>query len=126
MGIFIMSSIWQHQIYYMFGFLVLVLLILIVTCAEMSIALTYFQLTTEVYRWWWRSFLTSGSSAVYVFLYSCLYFNARLQIVKVVSMMLYFGYMFLVAFSFFLLSGTIGLVASFIFARAIYGSIKID
>merc|ERR1719229_1984927 len=59
---FIMSSIWQHQFYYLFGFLALVLIILIVTCAEISIALTYFQLTSEDYRWWWRSFLSSGSS----------------------------------------------------------------
>merc|ERR1711988_2009606 len=121
---FIMSSIWQHQFYYLFGFLAVVLVILIVTCAEMSIALTYFQLTTEDYRWWWRSFFASGSSAVYVFLYACLYFNTRLQIVKFVSVLLYFGYMFLVSFSFFLLAGTIGLVSSFFFNKVIYGSIK--
>merc|ERR1719301_104467 len=36
---FIMSSLWQHQFYYLFGFLALVLIILIVTCAEISIAL---------------------------------------------------------------------------------------
>merc|ERR1719252_9074 len=66
---FIMSSIWQHQLYYMFGFLVLVLVILILTCAEISIALTYFQLTSEDYHWWWRSFLCSASSGVYVLLY---------------------------------------------------------
>merc|ERR1719158_1034486 len=60
---FIMSSIWQHQFYYLFGFLVLVLIILIITCAEISIALTYFQLTSEDYRWW-RSFLASGCSAI--------------------------------------------------------------
>merc|ERR1712048_1120223 len=74
---FIMTSIWQHEFYYLFGFLVLVLLILIVTCAEVSIALTYFQLISEDYQWWWRSFLASGSSAIYVFLYSILYFYSR-------------------------------------------------
>merc|ERR1711904_547374 len=123
---FIMSSIWQHQFYYLFGFLALVLVILIVTCTEVSIAMPYFQLTTEDYRWWWRSFFASGSSAVYVFLYACLYFNTRLQIVKFISMMLYFGYMFLMSLAFFLLSGTIGIVSSFLFNKAIYSSIKID
>merc|ERR1711998_786179 len=76
---FIMSSLWQHQFYYLFGFLGLVLVILIVTCAEISIALTYFQLTSEDYCWWWRSFFASASSALYVFLYSILYFNSRLH-----------------------------------------------
>merc|ERR1719171_3278032 len=75
---FIMSSIWQHQVYYMFGFLVLVLIILIVTCAEISIALTYFQLTAEDYHWWWRAFFVSGSSGAWVLLYSWLYFTTKL------------------------------------------------
>merc|ERR1719158_1874627 len=108
---FIMSSIWQHQFYYLFGFLALVLIILVVTCAEMSIALTYFQLTTEDYNWWWRSFFASASSAVYVFLYSCLYYSSKLQIDKPVSTALYFGYMFIISSVFFLLTGSIGTIA---------------
>jgi transmembrane 9 superfamily protein 2/4 len=123
---FIMSSLWQHQFYYLFGFLALVLGILMVTCAEISIALTYFQLTSEDYKWWWRSFLSSASSAFYVFLYSILYFTQRLQIEKPVSTMLYFGYMLIISIIFFLLTGSIGCLASFGFVRAIYGSIKID
>jgi transmembrane 9 superfamily protein 2/4 len=123
---FIMSSLWQHQFYYLFGFLALVLVILMVTCAEISIALTYFQLTSEDYHWWWRSFFASGSSAVYVFFYSVLYFNSRLQIDKFVSICLYFGYMFSMSVMFCLLTGAIGTICSFFFVRAIYGSIKVD
>merc|ERR1719482_1618156 len=123
---FIMSSIWQHQIYYMFGFLVLVLIILIITCAEIAIALTYFQLTSEDYQWWWRSFLCSGASGVYVFLYSALYFSTKLQIDKAVSVLLYFGYMGIMSTVFFLVTGSIGMVATFFFCKAIYGSIKVD
>merc|ERR1712037_599475 len=63
---FIMSSIWQHQFYYLFGFLALVLMILGITCGEISIAMTYIQLTQEDYHWWWRSFCSSGSSGIYV------------------------------------------------------------
>merc|ERR1719361_2792252 len=102
---FIMSSIWQHQFYYLFGFLALVLIILVITCAEISIALTYFQLTAENYTWWWRSFLSSGSSAFYVFAYSILYFSSRLHIEKPISVILYFGYMSIMSIVFFLLTG---------------------
>merc|ERR1711957_1046914 len=123
---FIMSSLWQHQFYYLFGFLALVLVILVVTCAEISIALTYFQLTSEDYHWWWRSFFASASSAVYVFLYSCLYFSSRLQITAPVSTMLYFGYMGIISIMFGLITGAIGTIASFFFVKAIYGSIKVD
>merc|ERR1712050_586530 len=123
---FIMSSLWQHQFYYLFGFLALVLVILVISCAEISIALTYFQLTSEDYNWWWRSFLSSASSAFYVFLYSILYFSSRLQIEKFVSTLLYFGYMSMLSIVFFLLTGSVGSLAAFAFVRAIYGSIKID
>jgi transmembrane 9 superfamily protein 2/4 len=41
---FIMSSLWMDQYYYVFGFLFLVYGILAVTCAEISIVFTYFQL----------------------------------------------------------------------------------
>jgi len=123
---FIMSSLWQHQFYYLFGFLALVLVILCVTCAEISIMLTYFQLTAEDHRWWWRSFLTSASSGVYVFAYSFLYFRSRLLIERFVSTVLYFGYMAIVSVLFSLMTGSIGALASFAFVRGIYGSIKID
>eukprot|EP00929_Paragymnodinium_shiwhaense_P067224 TRINITY_DN33847_c0_g2_i1.p1 TRINITY_DN33847_c0_g2~~TRINITY_DN33847_c0_g2_i1.p1 ORF type:complete len:644 (-),score=149.98 TRINITY_DN33847_c0_g2_i1:286-2145(-) len=123
---FILASVWQHQFYYLFGFLALVLVILMVTCAEISIALTYFQLTSEDYRWWWSSFFSSGASGLYLFLYSILYFWTRLQIEKFVPTLLYFGYMAIVSVMFFLLTGSIGTVSTFYFVRAIYGSIKID
>jgi len=123
---FIMSSLWQHQFYYLFGFLALVLVILVLTCAEISIALTYFQFTSEDYRWWWRAFFASASSAVYVFFYAGLYFSSRLQIEKAVPTCLYFGYMFIMSVMFGLLTGAIGLTSSFYFVRAIYGSIKVD
>lgn len=35
-----------------------------VTCAEISMVLTYFQLTSEDYHWWWRSFNSSAFSGV--------------------------------------------------------------
>merc|ERR1719343_1730753 len=123
---FIMSSIWQHQFYYLFGFLMLVIVILVITCAEISITLTYFQLTNEDYTWHWRSFLASGSSAFYVFLYSCLYYYTRMQIGHYVGALLYFGYMFMMSYTFALITGSIGFSATFFFVRTIYGSIKID
>uniref|UniRef100_A0A672NZ94 Transmembrane 9 superfamily member n=1 Tax=Sinocyclocheilus grahami TaxID=75366 RepID=A0A672NZ94_SINGR len=64
---FILNSIWSHQMYYMFGFLFLVFIILVITCSEATVLLCYFHLCAEDYHWWWRSFLTSGFTAVYLF-----------------------------------------------------------
>eukprot|EP00923_Selenidium_pygospionis_P006600 GHVN01011342.1.p1 GENE.GHVN01011342.1~~GHVN01011342.1.p1 ORF type:complete len:563 (+),score=57.40 GHVN01011342.1:311-1999(+) len=124
--LFILTSIWLQQFFYIFGFLLLVLMILVVTCAEISIAFTYFQLAAEDYRWWWRSYWISAFSAVYVFLYAVLYFLTNLNITSLVSAMLYFGYMFILSYAFFLLTGSVGFLSTFIFVRAIYGSIKVD
>ncbi|XP_074286351.1 transmembrane 9 superfamily member 9-like [Silene latifolia] len=123
---FILTSIWLHQFYYIFGFLFIVLMILIVTCAEITIVLCYFQLCSEDYLWWWRSYLTSGSSALYLFLYAAFYFFTKLEITKPVSGMLYFGYMLIASYVFFVLTGTIGFYACFWFTRLIYSSVKID
>ena len=84
------------------------------------------QLCNEDYHWWWRSFFTSGSSALYLFLYSILYFYTKLEIVTRTGTVLYFGYMFIISSSFFLLTGTIGFLACFWFVRVIYGAIKVD
>ncbi|KAI4376207.1 hypothetical protein MLD38_013994 [Melastoma candidum] len=123
---FILTSIWLNQFYYIFGFLFLVFVILLVTCAEISVVLCYFQLCSEDYLWWWRSYLTSGSSALYLFLYATFYFFTKLEITKFVSGVLYFGYMGIVSYAFFVLTGTIGFYACFWFTRLIYSSVKID
>jgi transmembrane 9 superfamily protein 2/4 len=123
---FIMSSVWLHQFYYIFGFLFLVFLIVLIVCAEISVVLCYFQLCQEDHRWWWQSFLTPGSSALYLFLYSGFYFVTKLEIEGLVPAMLYFGYMFLASFTFFLFTGTIGFLACYMFVKKIYTSVKID
>ncbi|KAF3785808.1 Transmembrane 9 superfamily member 7 [Nymphaea thermarum] len=123
---FILTSIWLNQFYYIFGFLFIVFVILLITCAEITIVLCYFQLCSEDYHWWWRAYLTAGSSALYLFLYAVFYFFTKLDITKVVSGILYFGYMLIISYAFFVLTGTIGFYACFWFVRKIYSSVKID
>jgi transmembrane 9 superfamily protein 2/4 len=123
---FILTSMWLHQFYYLFGFLGLVFLILVVTCAEITIVLCYFQLCSEDYHWWWRAFMTSGSSALYLFMYSAFYFATKLDITKLVPALMYFGYMTIASLAFFFMTGTIGFLACDRFVRSIYASVKID
>eukprot|EP00474_Spongospora_subterranea_P008744 CRZ09202.1 hypothetical protein [Spongospora subterranea] len=123
---FIMSSLWLHRFYYMFGFLVIVFAILAITCAEITIVMCYFHLCSEDYQWWWRSFFTSGASAGYLFIYSVVYFATNLHIKEFASTFLFFGYMTLISTAFFLVTGTIGYLATLSFVKKIYGSIKVD
>jgi Endomembrane protein 70. len=39
-----MMSIWRHSFYYLFAFLFTVMIILVITCAEISIVITYLEL----------------------------------------------------------------------------------
>uniref|UniRef100_A0A6A7FQE1 Transmembrane 9 superfamily member n=1 Tax=Hirondellea gigas TaxID=1518452 RepID=A0A6A7FQE1_9CRUS len=123
---FILNSIWSSQTYYMFGFLFLVFVILCITCSETTILLCYFHLCAEDYHWWWRSYLTSGFTAFYLFLYCVHYFVTKLNISGFVSTLLYFGYTIIMVFLFFLLTGTIGFCACFWFVRKIYSVVKVD
>ncbi|CAL8263181.1 unnamed protein product [Lota lota] len=123
---FILNSIWSHQMYYMFGFLFLVFIILLITCSEATVLLCYFHLCAEDYHWWWRSFLTSGFTAVYLFIYAIHYFLSKLQIVGAASTILYFGYTTIMVLIFFLFTGTIGFFSSFWFVNKIYSVVKVD
>eukprot|EP01038_Epipyxis_sp_PR26KG_P004204 gene4204-5977_t len=123
---FILSSIWLHQFYLVFGFLFVVLIILIITCAEITIVMCYFQLCNEDYRWWWRAYLSAGSSGGYLFLYSMWYFFSKLNISGLVATTLYFSYMLMISITFFMLTGSIGFFSCLWFVRKIYGAIKVD
>jgi transmembrane 9 superfamily protein 2/4 len=122
---FILASVWMDYYYYVFGFLLLVFFILIVTCAEITLLFNYFQLCNEDYHWWWRSFGTAGSTAIYVFLYSFIYFQ-QLEANSFSTYVLYFGYMGLASLGLFLMTGFIGVASSLWFNKTIFGSLKVD
>lgn len=81
---FLMSSIMSHQMYVVFGFLLAIFVLMLITTAEIAIVLCYFQLASEDYRWWWRSFVNTGCTALFVFAFSLFYMLSH-GITKVVS-----------------------------------------
>ncbi|KAK4279026.1 hypothetical protein QN277_016792 [Acacia crassicarpa] len=124
---FILSSIWLGRFYYVFGFLLVVLLLLVIVCAEVSVVLTYMHLCVEDWRWWWKAFFASGSVALYVFLYSINYLVFDLQSLSgPVSASLYLGYSLLMAIAIMLSTGAIGFLMSFYFVHYLFSSVKID
>lgn len=123
---FILNSLWSNQMYYMFGFLFLVFIILVITCSETTVLLCYFHLCAEDHNWWWRSFFTSGFAAFYLFLYCVHFFISVMSISGFVSTLLYFGYTLIIVFLFLLLTGTVGFFACYWFVRKIYSVVKVD
>jgi transmembrane 9 superfamily protein 2/4 len=123
---FILSSIWGHKLYYIFGFLFLVFAILCITTIESTILLAYFHLCAEDYHWWWRSFFTSAASGMYLMWYCIVFYVRRMEVDGFINFCLYFGYTLIGVMVFALVTGTIGFFGTFWFVRKIYSVVKVD
>ncbi|GMM38469.1 Emp70 protein [Saccharomycopsis crataegensis] len=122
---FIYSSIWFNRIYYMFGFLFFCFLLMTITCALITVLMTYYTLCFENYRWQWRSFIVSGSCAAYIFIHS-LFLIKLDRLNGFNSVVLYLGYSAMVSGLVFILCGSIGFICSLFFVKKIYSEIKVD
>ncbi|KAI0690896.1 Nonaspanin TM9SF [Cytidiella melzeri] len=123
---FVMSSLFASRAYYAFGFLALTAGVVGLTTATVSILFTYFLLCAEEYRWHWRAFLTGGGSAFWVLAYGLFYWANRLSLGSFQSKCLYLGYLMLLALFDFLVTGTIGFLATYWAVRRLYTSIRVD
>ncbi len=122
---FIYSSIWFNRIYYMFGFLFFCFVLMAITCSLITVLMTYYTLCFENYKWQWRSFIISGSCAIYVFIHS-LFLIKLDRLNGFTSVVLYLGYSSMASALIFVLCGSIGFLSSLFFVKKIYSEIKID
>ncbi|QLQ82439.1 hypothetical protein HG537_0H02010 [Torulaspora globosa] len=122
---FIYSSLWFHQFFYMFGFLMLSVLLLTLTTALTTLINIYHSLCLENWKWQWKSFIIGGfGCALYVFIHSILFAGFKFR--GFTTIILYLGYSLLISFLCCLITGAIGFLSSMFFVRKIYASIKID
>lgn len=125
----ILNSVWSGSVNYLYGALMSVFALLIVTCAEMSIVSTYLSLSSEDWASHWHtSFWGSASAGLYVFLYSIYYSlgSTRGARPPFVSQLMFFCWSLVVSGAFALMCGSIGFLSSLWFTRKIYASVRID
>ncbi|GBE81011.1 Transmembrane 9 superfamily member 1 [Sparassis crispa] len=123
---FVLSSLFASRAYYAFGFLALTAGVVSLTTATVTILFTYFILCAEEYRWHWRAFLTGGGSAFWLLAYGIFYWASRLSLDSFSSVVLYMGYLFLLALLDFIVTGTIGFLATYWAVRRLYSAIRVD
>ena len=123
---FVFTSFWNYKFYYVYGFMLLVFLILTIVTVCVTIVVTYFLLNNEDYRWPWTSFAASASTAGYVFLYSVYYFFLKTKMTGLLSDALLLSYMAMFCLALGLMCGTLGYVGYSVFVRRIYRNIKSD
>uniref|UniRef100_A0A2I3GYF5 Transmembrane 9 superfamily member n=1 Tax=Nomascus leucogenys TaxID=61853 RepID=A0A2I3GYF5_NOMLE len=123
---FIFTSFWAYKIYYVYGFMMLVLVILCIVTVCVTIVCTYFLLNAEDYRWQWTSFLSAASTAIYVYMYSFYYYFFKTKMYGLFQTSFYFGYMAVFSTALGIMCGVIGYIGTSVFVRKIYTNVKID
>ncbi|KAH9244188.1 hypothetical protein BASA81_018422 [Batrachochytrium salamandrivorans] len=98
---FIFTSFWEYKIYYVYGFMLLVYVILIIVTGCVSIVSTYVLLNAEDHRWRWTMYGTFQT-------------------------VWYFGYTALACFTLFCMLGTVGNLVAERFVRSIYSNVNVD
>ncbi|XP_076906776.1 transmembrane 9 superfamily member 1-like [Bidens hawaiensis] len=123
---FVFTSFWNYKVYYVYGFMLLVFLILIIVTVCVTIVGTYFLLNAENYHWQWTSFLSAASTAIYVYLYSIYYYSEKTKMSGFFQTSFYFGYTAMFCIGLGILCGAVGYLGSNLFVRRIYRNIKCD
>ncbi|XP_068249486.1 transmembrane 9 superfamily member 1-like [Palaemon carinicauda] len=123
---YIFSTLWGREQYTLYGILGVVFVILLSVTACVSVALTYFQLAAEDYRWWWRSIFSAGSTGGFVLMYCFFYYMKRSNMSGGLQTIQFVGWSILTCYVFFLTLGTVSFLASLSFVKYIYRNIKMD
>ncbi len=123
---YIFASMWGHQIYTLFGILLLAFILLVIVTSFITVALLYFQLAREDHRWWWATYINGGMTGLFIYVYSFYYFFHRSGMSGMLQGSFYFGYMAVISFAFFLMLGSAGFQFSLVFVKYIYSRVKCD
>ncbi|XP_073313801.1 transmembrane 9 superfamily member 1-like [Primulina huaijiensis] len=123
---FVFTSFWNYKVYYVYGFMLLVFLILMIVTVCVTIVGTYFLVNAENYHWQWTSFCSAASTAVYVYLYSIYYYSMKTKMSGFFQTSFYFGYTLMFCLGLGILCGAVGYLGSSLFVRRIYRNIKCD
>ncbi|KAG6406936.1 hypothetical protein SASPL_134553 [Salvia splendens] len=127
---FVFTSFWNYKVYYVYGFMLLVFVILIIVTICVTIVGTYFLLNAENYHWQWTSFFSAASTALYVYSYSIYYYHVKTKMSGFFQTSFYFGYTLMFCLGLGILCGkfarAVGYLGSNLFVRRIYRNIKCD
>ena len=123
--VYLLRSLWSFQVYYIASYFSLSLFFSIILTSEISIIFVFINLCYGDHKWWWKSFFVSASPALYVFIYSILYFF-HIGLTRFSAVVIYFLIMILISIIIALVLGSLGTLLTFRFVFYIYSRIKVD
>ena len=112
--------------YYVYGFFLLVFVILLIVTLCVTIVATYFLLNAENYHWHWTSFAAAAGTAGYVYVYAIYYFLFKTKMTGFFQTAFYFGYTAMFCAGLGTMCGAVGYMGALAFVRRIYRNIKCD
>jgi len=123
---YMLSAMWSHHIFYLFGVVLLVFVLFVIIVAEVAVVLCYFQLSNEDYHWWWRSMLFPGVTVTYILVYTLFFFGFSLKLAWASSVVIFLGDMLIIGLSLFALMGCVAFFACLLFVLKIYSTLHVD
>lgn len=123
---FILASLWQGMVYYVFGFLGAVIVLCAISAALTAVAVVYHRLSAENYEWWWVAVLAPSGSGVFLIFYFTYYFFAYLSIEQALAATVYFLYMGNIAILYVVGMAAVGFFPTYWFVLKLYDTDKID
>ena len=123
---FVFQSIWSSDhIYKLYGVLVVSVFLLLLLSTSLTVLFTYFHLNAENYKWWWRSFFSGSSIALFVYGY-CVYYYANSIMDGFFQTTFFFLYSLLFAYALALMIGAASFLATYRFVWFIFSHVKAD
>ena len=120
------SSFWNYKFYYVYGFILLVLVILTAVTASVAVVVTYMLLNAEDHRWQWPVFAAGGSVGAYVFLYAIYFHIFKTKMTGFLMFSFYYGYITMLCAAVGILCGSVAYLSASCFIKRIYADIKSD
>lgn len=111
----------DRAVFTLFGLLALAFVLLVLVASLLAVALTFFQLAAQNWRWWWPAFLGGASTGLFLLAYATIFYltsamNGLLQT------FMFFGNSLIIAYAFALMLGSVALLSSRAFVSYLYSS----
>jgi transmembrane 9 superfamily protein 2/4 len=113
-----------EYIYLVHWFAYICVFIFLVVVAEVAIILNYVTLCYEQYQWWWRVYLSAGSTGFWLFLIMLYYLIVDTQIANFFSLLTNIISAALICSMIGLMAASVAMIATLRFNLRIYARIK--
>ena len=123
---YVLMALWQYKMHQVWGFSLLVTLLLFVVVGCSTTVAVYLRLSFENYLWHWMSFIAPSGVTLYVFGYSVYYFMYKTEMTGVLQTMYFFAYSGILSCTIGVTCGFIGFISSAWFVSRIYTTINTD